>query len=166
MYSHEDAEKSRRRKRDVHLKEQALAATKRRTQSKPKPAAAAATATVPLPVGSTIQDDDLPEDLPDDILALESRPQLLNVSGKQKPKANKLKRLDKQSKPVKDVKISHKNIRVLPNTNLSLPPAVVRQTANIKEAWLRVRAQESKKKTAGYRVRGGGARSFFQSQRT
>lgn len=165
LHSHKDAERSRRRKRDIHLKEQAQASKRRKLHTEPEQSATVVSATESFLARKNVEDDDLPDDLPDDILAIESKSQRLDIPGKQTSKPNKLKRLDNELKPIKDLNIGHRKVRILQHTNMSLPPATVRQTNNIKEAWVKVRAQESKKKIAGYRVRGGGARTFFNRQR-
>ncbi|CAF9913261.1 MAG: hypothetical protein GOMPHAMPRED_007839 [Gomphillus americanus] len=159
-----ETDRAKRQRRDLALKTQAQASKKRKVESNLQETLNGALDTV-IYQAETYHNhmEDLPDELPAEILALEPEPSIAlpNNSSERRQRPNKRKRLDQDLKPTKDVRIGNTNIRVLPSPNISLPPPAGHRTSNVKEAWLRARIKESKGKMAGYKIKGAGARSFL-----
>ena len=164
LYRQKEADRAKRQRKDLALKTQAQASKKRKVKSSPQEDLDKALPTETSPAQTSHNHmEDLPDELPEEILALEPEPSatLLNVKPRRRERPNKRKRLNQDLKPAKDVRIGNTNIRVLPSTNTSLPPPAGRRANNVKEAWLRARIKESKGKASGFQIKGAGARSFL-----
>ena len=156
------ARKVKRRKRDAHLRKQAeLAKQSNRTDavilpdsdpditmsngenvSEPKQS-------LPPAPNSTIDLNNLPDLLPDYILATEPViPAVTKPRQSLLARSNKRKFLDVDPKPPKDVKRGSVSVRVLEQTKSILPPKAAKSSKHLKEAWL-----------SGHRGRDGGVAS-------
>ena len=181
-YRQAEQKKTRRRKRDQDLKNQAKSSKKRKAaELKSQDGVLSDTSNPPKlnsPSGdiknlarTLLQSEGpLPAFLPDEILAVETEPEprapvsAIIQSKRMKPanlakeERNKRKRLDAELQTPKDIKQGNTRVRVLPQFSPALPPPVVKATANIKERW---RKDGMKRvKVPGYRQ--SGAKSFLR----
>ena len=174
-----EEKKSKRRKRDQDLKEQAEATKKRKAaqrdasedvndDSGPQKKVETAFETANELARSLLESGrPLPAKLPDEIFAFDPQPRpspsaaIAQQKSTQEDAAHETKmrrkRLEAESKPIKDVKYGGTSVRVLPQLNPALPPAAVQSSARVKEQWLKGRR---KVEVPGYRHQG--ARSFLR----